>query len=256
MIQVQNLSKDFSLNKKQRKELGDEYKNTKILRAVDNISFECHPGRIFGLLGPNGAGKTTTLRMVATMLKPTSGSISVSGFDSVSQGQNVREQIGFMTGQTALYDRLTPTEIVKYIADLHGMEKSAFQKRKDHLFQILDMHSFADRRISRLSTGMKQKTSIARTIIHDPQVMIFDEPTSGLDVMTSRAIMDLIRSCREEGKTVIFSTHRMGEVNQVCDEISLIYKGRVSYNNTLDQFKAEMTQATFEDEFIYRVGEA
>ena len=126
MIQVQNLSKDFSLNKKQRKELGDEYKNTKILRAVDNISFECQPGRIFGLLGPNGAGKTTTLRMVATMLKPTSGSISVSGFDSVSQGQNVREQIGFMTGQTALYDRLTPTEIVKYIADLHGMEKSAF----------------------------------------------------------------------------------------------------------------------------------
>ena len=190
------------------------------------------------------------------MLKPTSGSISVSGFDSVSQGQNVREQIGFMTGQTALYDRLTPTEIVKYIADLHGMEKSAFLKRKDDLFQILDMHSFADRRISRLSTGMKQKTSIARTIIHDPQVMIFDEPTSGLDVMTSRAIMDLIRSCREEGKTVIFSTHRMGEVNQVCDDISIIYNGRLFYNNTLDQFKAEMTQATFEDEFIYRVGEA
>jgi sodium transport system ATP-binding protein len=103
---------------------------------------------------------------------------------------------------------------------------------------------------------MKQKTSIARTIIHDPQVMIFDEPTSGLDVMTSRAIMDLIRSCREEGKTVIFSTHRMGEVNQVCDDISIIYNGRLFYNNTLDQFKAEMTQATFEDEFIYRVGEA
>jgi sodium transport system ATP-binding protein len=146
--------------------------------------------------------------------------------------------------------------MVKYIGDLHGMSKEDFQSRKNHLFDILDMHEFADRRISRLSTGMKQKTSIARTIIHDPPIMIFDEPTSGLDVMTSRSIMDLIRSCREEGKTVIFSTHRMGEVNQVCDDIAIIYKGRFFYNDTLDQFKEEMTQPTFEDEFIYRVGEA
>ncbi|MBT3478390.1 MAG: ATP-binding cassette domain-containing protein [Candidatus Marinimicrobia bacterium] len=256
MINVKNLVKDFSLSRKQRRELGDEYKDSKTLRAVDDISFECQPGRIFGMLGPNGAGKTTTLRMIATMLKPTTGTISVSSFNSVSDGQRVREQIGFMTGQTALYDRLTPTEMVKYIADLHGMDKAIFHKRKDRIFDILDMHSFADRRISRLSTGMKQKTSIARTIIHDPPVMVFDEPTSGLDVMTSRAIMDLIRSCREEGKTVIFSTHRMGEVNQVCDDIAIIYKGRFFYNDTLDKFKSEMTQPTFEDEFIYRVGEA
>ena len=256
MIQVQNLIKDFSLNKKQRRELGEEYKNARTLRAVDEISFECMPGKIFGLLGPNGAGKTTTLRMIATMLKPTKGTVTVSNYDSVVEGQKVREKIGFMTGQTALYDRLTPTEMVKYIGDLHGMSKEDFQSRKNHLFDILDMHEFADRRISRLSTGMKQKTSIARTIIHDPPIMIFDEPTSGLDVMTSRSIMDLIRSCREEGKTVIFSTHRMGEVNQVCDDIAIIYKGRFFYNDTLDQFKEEMTQPTFEDEFIYRVGEA
>ena len=256
MINVQNLIKDFTLSKKQRKEMGDDYKNTKILRAVDGITFECKPGRIFGLLGPNGAGKTTALRMIATMLKPTSGSISVCGFDSVSNGHDVRSNIGFMTGQTALYDRLTPTEMVKYIADLHGMDKTTFAKRKDHLFNILDMNSFADRRIARLSTGMKQKTSIARTIIHNPQVMVFDEPTSGLDVMTSRAIVNLIHSCRDEGKTVIFSTHRMGEVNQVCDDIAIIYKGRLFFNDTLDQFKSEMTQSTFEEEFIYRVGEA
>jgi len=255
MINVKNLVKDFSLSRKQRRELGDEYKDSKTLRAVDNISFECQPGRIFGLLGPNGAGKTTALRMIATMLKPTTGTIAVSGFNSVSDGQKVREKIGFMTGQTALYDRLTPTEMVKYIADLHGMDKATFLKRKENIFDILDMNSFADRRISRLSTGMKQKTSIARTIIHDPPVMVFDEPTSGLDIMTSRAIMDLIRSCREEGKTVIFSTHRMGEVNQVCDDIAIIYKGRFFYNDTLDKFKSEMTQPTFEDEFIYRVGE-
>ena len=255
MIDVKNLIKDFTLNKKQRKEMGDKYKDTKILRAVDDISFECQPGRIFGLLGPNGAGKTTTLRMIATMLKPTSGSIKVAGFDSVINGQDVRSQIGFMTGQTALYDRLTPTEMAKYIADLHGMDNAKFNKRKEHLFNILDMNSFADRRIARLSTGMKQKTSIVRTIIHDPQVMVFDEPTSGLDVMTSRAIVDLIRVCKEEGKTVIFSTHRMGEVNQLCDDIAIIYNGKLFYNNSLDQFKSEMTKPTFEEEFIYRVGE-
>ena len=128
-------------------------------------------------------------------------------------------------------------------------------KRKDYLFDALDMNSFSDRRISRLSTGMKQKTSIARTMIHDPSVMVFDEPTSGLDVMTSRAIMDLIRDCREKGKTVIFSSHRMGEVNQLCDDISIIYNGKLFFNDTLDKFKSEMTKPTFEEEFIYRVGE-
>ena len=255
MIKVKSVTKEFSLSRKQRKELGGQYKKIKKVRAVDNISFECHPGRIFGLLGPNGAGKTTALRMIATMLKPSSGSISVSGYDSVDEGQKVREQIGFMTGQTALYDRLTPTEMVKYIADLYGMDKQNFNKRKKYLFDALDMNSFSDQRISQLSTGMKQKTSIARTMIHDPSVMVFDEPTSGLDVMTSRAIMDLIRDCREEGKTVIFSSHRMGEVNQLCDDISIIYNGKLFFNDTLDKFKSEMSKPTFEEEFIYRVGE-
>ena len=142
MIDVKNLIKDFTLNKKQRKEMGDKYKNTKVLRAVNDVSFECKPGRVYGLLGPNGAGKTTTLRMIATMLKPTSGSITVAGHDSVSKGQEVRSQIGFMTGQTALYDRLTPVEMAKYIADLHGMDNKTFKKRKEHLFNILDMTMF------------------------------------------------------------------------------------------------------------------
>ncbi len=256
MIKVNNLTKDFKLTRQHRRELGEQFKNTNTLRAVNNISFECHPGRIFGLIGPNGAGKTTTLRLIATMLKPTTGSISVVGFDTCNEGQKVREMIGYMTGQTALYDRLTPNEMVKYMADLYGMDKASFKARRDKIFDLLDMEDFAGRRIARLSSGMKQKTSIARTIIHDPEVLVFDEPTSGLDVMTSRAIMDLIRSCREEGKTVIFSTHRMGEVNQVCDDIAIIYKGELFYNNSLDKFKAEMTKPTFEDEFIYRVGEA
>ncbi|MFQ6612707.1 MAG: ABC transporter ATP-binding protein [Fidelibacterota bacterium] len=255
MINVENLTKDFKLNRRHRRELGEEYKHAKILRAVDDISFECRPGRIFGLIGPNGAGKTTILRMIATMLKPTAGSITVAGFDNINEGQKVREKIGFMTGQTALYDRLTPNEMVQYISDLHGQDKQTFKKRRDQIFDLLGMHGFANRRIARLSSGMKQKISIARTIIHDPEVMVFDEPTSGLDVMTSRAIMDLIRSCREEQKTVIFSTHRMGEINQVCDDIAIIYKGKLYFNDTLKTFKAEMTQPTFEDEFIHRIGE-
>ena len=256
MIQVKNLSKEFKLSKQKRKEMGDEFKNVKIFKAVDNISFECSPGKIFGLIGPNGAGKTTTLRMIATMLKPTSGSISISGFDTIHNAQEVRKQIGFMTGQTALYDRLTPTEMVKYISDLHGIDHNTFEKRKNELFSSLDMTSFAERKIGQLSTGMKQKTSIVRTIIHDPPVMIFDEPTSGLDIMTSRAIMDLIRRCKEEGKTVIFSTHRMGEINQVCDDIAIIFGGKLFCNDPLEKFKAEMTKDNFEDEFIVRIEEA
>ena len=256
MIQVKNLSKEFKLSKQKRKEMGDEFKDVKIFKAVDNISFECSPGKIFGLIGPNGAGKTTTLRMIATMLKPTSGSISISGFDTIHNAQEVRKQIGFMTGQTALYDRLTPTEMVKYISDLHGIEHNTFEKRKNELFSSLDMTSFAERRIGQLSTGMKQKPSIVRTIIHDPPVMIFDEPTSGLDIMTSRAIMDLIRRCKEEGKTVIFSTHRMGEINQVCDDIAIIFGGKLFCNDPLEKFKAEMTKDNFEDEFILRIEEA
>jgi len=219
------------------------------------ISFTCKPGQIFGLIGPNGAGKTTTLRMVATMLKPTKGSIIVCGYDTVHHNQQVRKQIGFMTGQTALYDRLTPNEMVQYMAELHGMNKEKFLKRREKLFDILDMHDFSNRRIARLSTGMKQKTSIARTIIHDPEVMVFDEPTSGLDVMSSRAIMNLIRSCKDDGKTVLFSTHRMGEINQVCDDLAIIYKGKLFFNGSLEQFKSEMTQPTFEDEFVFRVEE-
>ncbi|MBT3590120.1 MAG: ATP-binding cassette domain-containing protein [Candidatus Marinimicrobia bacterium] len=255
MIEIKSLSKAFRLTKQHRRELGKSFKDKKTIQAVNDISFTCKPGQIFGLIGPNGAGKTTTLRMVATMLKPTKGSIIVCGYDTVHHNQQVRKQIGFMTGQTALYDRLTPNEMVQYMAELHGMNKEKFLKRREKLFDILDMHDFSNRRIARLSTGMKQKTSIARTIIHDPEVMVFDEPTSGLDVMSSRAIMNLIRSCKDDGKTVLFSTHRMGEINQVCDDLAIIYKGKLFFNGSLEQFKSEMTQPTFEDEFVFRVEE-
>ena len=256
MIRVENLRKTFKLNRQARKELGDSALRSPTIDAVDGISFECRLGRVFGLLGPNGAGKTTALRMIATMIRPTSGTITVAGIDATRDPQGVRSQIGFLTGNTGLYDRLTATEMVKYHADLHRMDPTLFEERRRQLFTMLDMEGFANRRISRLSTGMRQKISIARTIIHDPAVMIFDEPTSGLDVMTSRRIVELIRSCRDEGKTVLFSTHIMGEVPLLCDDIAIIHAGRLYFQGTKEDFEAQMTEPTYEDEFIKLVGGA
>ncbi|MCP5104614.1 MAG: ATP-binding cassette domain-containing protein [bacterium] len=247
MISVEQLSKRFKLSRKQKREheaAGDT------LMAVSGISFTSKPGRVFTLLGPNGAGKTTTLRMLATMLKPTSGTIKIAGFDTVKEPEKVRGKIGFLTGSTALYERLNAHEIIKYYADLHGMERSKFEKRKEELFGLLGINEFASRRIGKLSSGMKQKVSIARTMIHDPEVVIFDEPTVGLDVITSRSIMQLIRQCKEEGKTVIFSTHIMGEVSLLSDDLAIIYKGKLLYNDTYENFLSQMKTKSLEDEFI------
>lgn len=254
MISVKNVTKEFKLSKKQQKEYGKEHRGINKIKAVDNISFECQSGRIYGLIGPNGAGKTTILRMIATMLKPTSGTIEVAEFDTVKESQKVRQNIGFMTGQTALYDRLTPNEMVKYIADLNGMNKQQFKIAKEKIFKTLQMNDFANRRIGKLSSGMRQKTSIARTIITNTPVLVFDEPTEGLDIMTSRAIIDLIRSAKSDGKTVVFSTHRMDEVKLLCDDIGIIHNGKMYFNGKLSEFEKQMTQASFEDEFVYLVG--
>jgi len=253
MISVKNVSKEYKLSKKQQKELGNKYRGVNKIMAVDDISFECQKGWIYGLIGPNGAGKTTTLRMIATMLKPTSGTIAVNGFDTNKESQNVRKNIGFMTGQTALYDRLTPNEMVKYIADLNGMNKQQFNTAKEKIFESLKMNDFANRRIGKLSTGMKQKTSIARTMITDAPVLVFDEPTEGLDIMTSRAIIDLIRAAKNDGKTVIFSTHRIGEVKLLCDDIGIIHNGKMYFDGTLSKFEKQMTKDSFEDEFVHLV---
>lgn len=249
MIEIKNLQKRFKLSREQKKRKRGGNRNG-FIDAVDHISFKCEPGRIFTLLGPNGAGKTTTLRMIATLLKPTSGSISVCGMDTVKEAVEVRKRLGFLTGSTRLYDRLTPNEIIRYYADLHYMDKNVYLKRRDELFTVLDMHDFADWRIGKLSTGMKQKVSIARTMIHDPEVVVFDEPTVGLDVMTSQNIIGLIRQCREDGKTVIFSTHIMGEVSLLSDDMAIIHCGKLLYNGEYKDFTAQMSSGSIEEEFI------
>ncbi len=225
------------------------------VRAADGVSLSCQPGEIFGLLGPNGAGKTTTLRMLATILEPTSGSATIAGFDVRTQGQQVRQNIGYLSGSTALYERLTAREMVTYFGELYGLESSQIKSRIEEVFTELDMHEFADRRCDKLSTGQKQRVSIARTILHRPAVLFFDEPTNGLDVVTARTIIRFIRRCRNEGRTVVFSTHIMSEVELLCDRIAVIYNGKVAATGTLEELRAQTGKQVFEQVFLKLIGE-
>jgi len=250
MIEVKNVSKSFELTRQQRKELSTK---EKIATAVSELSFSCQPGRIFSLLGPNGAGKTTTLRMIASIYKPTSGQILVNGIDVVEKPNEAHRIIGFLTGSTQMYGRLTPNELIRYFGDLYQMQSNDFEARKKYLFALLEINEFANKRISKLSTGMKQRVSICRTMIHNPEVVIFDEPTSGLDVISAASIIQLIRDCKAEGKTVIFSSHIMSEVELLCDDLAIITKGKLIFNATFDEFKSQMTKANITEEFIERV---
>ena len=242
MIEVRNLTKTF--RDKKRGEI----------HAVQDVSFTCRPGQIYGLLGANGAGKTTTLRMLATLLKPTSGTAVVDGHDTVARPESVRAHVGFLAASTALYGRLSAREMIAYFGRLNGMPDDAIRARIDVLARELDMHEFLDRRCDKFSTGMKQKTSIARTLVHDPDVMIFDEPTLGLDVMTARAIVKFVRDCRDRGKTVIYSTHVMSEVEKLCDVIGIIHDGRLVTEGSLAQLRQRFGEQDMEEIFVKAVG--
>ncbi|MBI2518677.1 MAG: ATP-binding cassette domain-containing protein [Opitutae bacterium] len=242
MIEARNLTKTF-----QDKKRG-------AIHAVENVSFTCRPGRIYGLLGANGAGKTTTLRLLATLLQPTSGTAIVAGHDVAAAPEKVRANVGFLAASTALYGRLSAREMVTYFGQLNGMEEAAIKARLAQLATELDMHEFLDRRCDKFSTGMKQKTSIARTLIHDPAVMIFDEPTLGLDVMTARSIVRFVRDCRDRGKTVIYSTHVMSEVEKLCDVIGIIHGGRLVAEGSLAQLQQRFGEQDMEEIFVKAVG--
>ena len=250
MIEVSNLCKEFSLNKKQMQEIGVKEKSLKVLH---DVSFTCQPGRVYSLLGPNGAGKTTTLRIIATILRATSGTVKVGGIDLNEDPSGARAKMGFLTGTTGLYERLTPNEMIKYFGKLNGMDDKLIEDRKDRLYTLLGMHDFANKRIGKLSTGMKQKVSITRTMIHDPEVVVFDEPTSGLDVITAKNIIELIRDCKDQGKTVIFSSHIMSEVDLLCDDLGIIHDGRILFNDTMENFRKQMQTENLTEEFIHIV---
>lgn len=242
MIQVKGLSKQFS-DSKRGKQL-----------AVDDVSFEVRAGEVFGLLGPNGAGKTTTLRMLATLLKPTSGTATLNGYDIVREPEKVREQIGFLSGDMGLYGRLTPVEILDFFGKLNGMDAARRAGRIETLVTMLDMKNFAGVRTDKLSTGMKQKTAIARTMLNDPPVLILDEPTSGLDVPTAQTIENAIVDAKKMGKCVLYSTHVMEEAEYLCDRIAVISGGKLKITGTMEELRQATGKQRLREIFLNLLG--
>jgi sodium transport system ATP-binding protein len=224
------------------------------VRAVDDVSFECRPGEIFGLLGANGAGKTTTLRILATILQPTAGSARVMGHGVDSEPEAVRRSLGFYSASTALYPRLTARETLEFFARINRYPSDRVAARVDQLIERFGIAEYAGARVEKLSSGMKQKVSIARTIAHDPPVLIFDEPTVGLDVMAAIEMQRVIRDLRDAGKTIIFSTHIMSEAEKLCDRIAIIHRGSILASDTLDGLRQRSGQHYLEDIFVHFVG--
>lgn len=223
--------------------------------AVDNISFQVENGEILGLLGENGAGKTTTLRMLATMLKVSEGAATISNHDLIKEPEKVRGEIGILFGgEVGLYDRLTARENIMYFAELNGMTKESAKISIDKLIKELEMEEFIDKRVGKFSRGMKQKVAIARSIVHQPSVMLFDEPSTGLDVSASRLIQDFIKKCKEDNKAIVFSSHSMQEVEKLCDRVIIIHKGKLIEQGTIDQLKAKYKNDDMEDIFVKLIG--
>ena len=238
MIEVNNLKKIF-FDKKRGK-----------VKAVNGIDLHCRKGEIFGLLGPNGAGKTTTLRILATMLNPTAGEVSVNGYDVIKEAHQVRESIGFLSGETGLYDRFTPRETILFFGRINNLPDEEIRMRMDEIFKILDMKSFQEVRVDKLSTGMKQKLSIARALIHNPPILIFDEPTVGLDVITARVVLNYIKEFKNQGKCIIFSTHQMQEAERLCDRIAIIHKGEILAKGSLEELQQRFQEKELEEIFF------
>jgi len=244
MVQTQDLRKEFRDPKRG------------VVKAVDGITVEAHPGKILGILGVNGAGKTTFLRMLSTVIRPTSGRATVAGFDVEKDSAKVRASIGFMSNSTALYGRLNGRETLDYFGRLYGLSGAKLEERKAFAIETLKLEEFLDRLCDKLSTGQKQRVNIARTILHDPPVLFFDEPTTGLDVVTSQTILEYIEGVRQEGKTVIYCTHIMSEAERLCDDVVVIHDGVVYGSGSPEQLKEQTGQPTMEKAFLSLVRKA
>ncbi|MBS1718102.1 MAG: ATP-binding cassette domain-containing protein [Armatimonadetes bacterium] len=226
----------------------------KEVRAVDGVSIEAKPGEIFGLLGANGAGKTTLLRLLSTVISPTAGSAEVAGYDVQQHPEKVRENIGFLSTSTAIYQRLTGREFIEFFGRLNGLDEKKLKERVEYVTEMFRIHEFMDSLCDKLSTGQKQRINIARTILHDPPVLFFDEPTAGLDVMTSQSVLGFIEHCRTMGKTVIFSTHIMSEVERLCDHVAVIHEGQVRAEGTVSDLLTKTGEPSLEKAFLNLVG--
>lgn len=244
LIQVKNLSKTFSLSAKQQKiERTKEKKKT----AVRDLSFTAYEGEIFGLLGPNGAGKTTTLRMLATLIRPDSGDAIIDGSSILSDAEQVRKKIAFLTTDLKLEDFFTPNYLFDFFSELHQVPKETAKERKEMLFNIFGIDKFAEVKVANLSTGMKQKVSLAISLVHWPNVIIFDEPTNGLDVLTAKVVTDFLLELKNQGKTVIVSTHIFSLIEKVCDRVGVIINGEMA---VCDSLKNVQDGLPLEDRFF------
>jgi sodium transport system ATP-binding protein len=223
--------------------------------ALDRVSFDAREGEIYGLLGPNGAGKTTALRVLSTVLRPTHGSATVAGFDVVTQPSLVRHKIGFMSANTAVYDRMTAWEMVEYFGRLYGIDEVKLHARMEELFERLQMQDIRDLLGAKMSTGMKQKVSVARAIVHDPPVLIFDEATSGLDVLVARALLNTVAELRDQGKCIVFSTHIMREAERLCDRIAIMHRGRILAEGTLEELQDRHEERDLEELFFQLISQ-
>ena len=237
-----------------RKDFFDEARGE--VHAVDGLDFQCHRGEVFGLLGANGAGKTTTLRILSTVIRPTSGTASVMGHDVLEEPEAVRRSLGFYSASTALYPRLTGRETLRFFARVNRYPEAQVEARVDELVERFGIGEYKDTRVEKLSSGMKQKVSMARTVAHDPPVLIFDEPTVGLDVMNALEMVRVVRELRDEGKTILFSSHIMSEVEKLCDRIGIIHRGRLLALGTLDDLRDRTGKHYLEDIFVDFVTEA
>ncbi len=217
--------------------------------ALDGVSFDAMPGQIFGLLGPNGAGKTTALRILSTVLKPTAGTAQINGFDILQSPEMVRHQIGFVSTNTAIYDRMTAWELVRFFGQLYAMDEEDLQIRMETVFERFQMNDIRNLLGSKMSTGMKQKVSIARAIIHDPAVLIFDEATSGLDILVAREVLNTIELLRDHGKCILFSSHIMSEVGRLCDRVAILHRGRMLANGTPEELSRKHDEPDLEELF-------
>lgn len=243
MIHVRQLTKHYS-----------DLRRGQIV-ALGGISFHARPGQIYGLLGPNGAGKTTILRILSTVLRPTGGSVAVDGFDVVAQAAEVRRRIGFMSMNTAVYDRMTGWEMVEYFGRLHGIPQDELTDRMERLFERLKMNDVRDVLGAKMSTGMKQKVSVARTLVHDPPVLIFDEATAGLDVLVARALLNTVAELRDRGKCIVFSTHIMREAEKLCDRVAIMHRGNILAEGTLDEIRDRHEQNDLEELFFQLISQ-
>lgn len=253
MISVENLSKKFTF-KAQKKHSNNHKKDIReqgsSFHALTDVSFHCAKGEVLGLLGPNGAGKTTTLRILSTALKPDSGSVIVNGVDVVKNPIVAKQKIGFLSGKTGLYGRLTARENIEFFAKLHGVTNDFLKNDADEIYENLAITSYLDRRVEHLSTGMQQKVSIARAVIHQPEVLVLDEPTTGLDIMATETIMEFVQLMRSQGTAVIFSTHHLDEVALLADRVSVIYQGRSCFDGSIGEFQQQSRELDLRRAFM------